>query len=493
MYESFYGFRETPFSLLPDPEFLYLGGRYRTALGLLEYGVLNQAGFIVITGETGTGKTTLLRKLLAEVKAESTVGILAYTHGAWSSLIPWILMTFTLPWKGKDGIEQFQTFSEFLMEESVKGRRVILIVDEAQNLVAGMLEELRLLSNLNTGKAPLLQIILSGQPALRALLQRPDLTQFAQRVAVDYTLEAMDEKDTSEYIRHRIRVAGGNPEVFTAQACAVAYRLTGGLPRLINQVCDMALAYGFAEQVRVVTGRLVAEAARDRSLGRILPLATQIDLSTLVDEAAVVPTPVNPQAPAVPPPVAVAESATASGEPDQVQSAATSDEWLQRGQRLRKQGRQKDALRALAKATGDPAVAFRAYTEAGFCYREAGRINEAAEAFRRAFADRTASRDDRVAVCYELGRTLETARKVPEALDCYHRVHRVDPSFQDVARRIERLSGDPAQETIGKARPGREIRGNRGPFWIGGVLAGLQRLLGRGGQAPAMRPKGRGE
>jgi type II secretory pathway predicted ATPase ExeA len=493
MYESFYGFREKPFSLLPDPEFLYLGGRYRTALGVLEYGVLNQAGFIVITGETGTGKTTLLRKLLAEVKDESTVGILAFTHGGWNSLIPWILMTFNLPWKGKDGIEQFQTFSEFLMEESVKGRRVILIVDEAQNLVPGMLEELRLLSNLNADKAPLLQIILSGQPALRALLQRPDLAQFAQRVAVDYTLEAMDEKDTAEYIRHRIRIAGGDPEVFTAQACAVAYRLTSGLPRLINQVCDMALAYGFAEQSRIITGRLVAEAARDRSLGCILPLATQIDVGTLTEEAAVAPTPVIPQAPVVLPPPSPAVPMTASGEPEQARPAADPDSWLKRGQWLRKQGRQKDALRALAKATGDPVAAFRAYTEAGFCYREAGRINEAAEAFRRAFSDRTAPREERVAVCYELGRTLETARKAAEALDCYRRVHRVDPHFQDVARRIERLSGEPAHEPQGRARTSDATRGQRNKFWIGGVLAGLQRLLGRGATAPAMRPKGRSE
>lgn len=504
MYESFYGFREKPFSLQPDPDFLYLGGRYRTAWGLLEYGLLNQAGFIVITGETGTGKTTLLRKLLEEAQEECAVGILAFTQSGWNSLMPWILRGFNLPWKGKDAIEQFEVFSEFLMEQAVKGRRAVLIVDEAQGLTPAMLEELRLLSNINADKAPLLQIVLSGQPGLRELLQRPDLKQFAQRVAVDYTLEAMDEKDTVEYIRHRIRVAGGQPDLFSPQACVVAHRLTGGLPRLVNQVCDLALTYGYAEQARQITARLVADAAGDRSMGCILPLAVQVDLSDLKEEPAAplgVPPPA-PQArvappPAPPPPVPprVEEPVRARSpitpveQPERARPPITVEEWLTRGQYLRKKGRYKDALRALAEATQDPATSFKAYAEAGFCYREAGRISEAIEAFRKAFGDRTAPRDERVAVCYELGRTLETARKPREALDCYRRVSRVDPEFQDVAQRIERLGGE-AQLSSDKGAGAQPLRPEqRNGSWLGAMLGGLRRMLRMGSTADApVRP-----
>jgi general secretion pathway protein A len=495
MYESFYGFREKPFSLLPDPDFLYLGGRYRTAWGLLEYGLLNQAGFIVITGETGTGKTTLLRKLLAEAQEECAVGILAFTQSGWNSLMPWILRVFNLPWKGKDAIEQFEAFSEFLMEQAVQGRRAVLIVDEAQGLTPAMLEELRLLSNINADKVPLLQIVLSGQPRLHELLQRPDLRQFAQRVAVDYTLEAMDEKDTAEYIRHRIMVAGGQPDLFSPQACVAAHRVTGGLPRLVNQVCDLALTYGYAEQARQITVRLVADVARDRTMGCILPLAVHVDLSDLKEEAAPSAAPAQPVAAAPPPRVERPEPRPAPPpqeilpveEPGRGRAPITVEEWLKRGQHLRRKGRYKDALRALAEATHDPATSFKAYAEAGFCYREAGRMTEAIEAFRKAFGDRTAPRDERVAVCYELGRALETARKPAEALDCYRRVSRVDPEFQDVAQRIERLGGE-ASSASGREVGSEPLRPEqRNGSWLGGFLGGLRRLLRMERNAAAAR------
>jgi type II secretory pathway predicted ATPase ExeA len=462
MYESFYHFREKPFSLLPDPDFLYLGGRYKTALSLLEYGIWNQAGFIVITGETGTGKTTLLRKVLAETQEECTVGIMSHTHGELGSLMPWILMVFGLTWKGRDGIELFQAFSEFLVQQSVQGRRVILIVDEAQNLSPPMLEELRLLSNMNADKHQVLQIILSGQPGLRTLLQRQDLAQFAQRVAVDYTLEAMDEVETQEYIQHRLTVAGGDHAVFSAQACRVVYQLTGGMPRLINQVCDLALAYGCTEEAPRISGRLVAEAARDRSAGCILPLRGYVDLAALADEPEVRPLPVNgrmteratmaaakpepfPQKadpPVRPDPLPNQPVRTEAPLASREQEAATPESLFQRAQILRKKGRSKDAVRLLAQAAQDPAFAFKATAEAGACYREIGRPDLALDAFRKALADKTAPKSERVAVCYDLGRTYQAAGKSNEALECYRKVHRVDPSFQDVAIRIERLSGE---------------------------------------------------
>ncbi len=273
MYESFYQLREKPFSLLPDPDFLYLGGKYQAALSLLEYGVLNQAGFIVLTGDPGMGKTTLLRKLVELMKGEHTVGLVTNTHRDFGSLLPWILAAFGLPSEDRSAPRMFQELAEFLRHHMLKRRRVLLIVDEAQNLTPGMLEELRLLSNLNAEKTPTLQVVLCGHADLRTLLRQPDLVQFAQRVSVDYQLVPLREQETEEYIRHRLRIAGGSEILFTHAACVAAHRLTGGLPRLINQVCDMALSYGFAEQASTIPARLVVEAVRDREAGGIMPVA----------------------------------------------------------------------------------------------------------------------------------------------------------------------------------------------------------------------------
>lgn len=272
MYEAFYQLKEKPFSLLPDPDFLYLGGKYQAALSLLEYGVLNQAGFIVLTGEPGMGKTTLLRKLVELMNADFSVGLVTNTHRDFGSLLPWILAAFGLPSEQRDALRMFQELGEFLRHHMLKQRRVLLLVDEAQNLTPDMLEELRLLSNLNARKVHTLQVLLCGQPDLRTLLKRPDLIQFAQRVSVDYHLIPLQEAETEEYIRHRLRIAGGSAALFTHEACLAVHRLTGGLPRLINQVCDMALTYGFAEEAPRIVARLVIEAVRDREAGGIMPV-----------------------------------------------------------------------------------------------------------------------------------------------------------------------------------------------------------------------------
>lgn len=267
MYESFYGFREKPFSLLPDAGFLYLSAKHRMALTLLEYGLMNQAGFTVISGDIGTGKTTLIRQVLNNIDPQITVGLISNTHRTFGDLMQWIALAFALPHQGKDKVQLYHDFMEFIIGEYAKGRRTVLIVDEAQNMSAETLEELRMLSNVNADKDQVLQIILVGQRELRDTLRRPDLVQFAQRVGVDYHLDPLTADETSDYIQHRCKVAGGKPDLFSDQARQAIYEYAGGVPRLINLLCDTALVYGYAEQRERIDAKLVADVARDKQAG----------------------------------------------------------------------------------------------------------------------------------------------------------------------------------------------------------------------------------
>jgi type II secretory pathway predicted ATPase ExeA len=267
MYESYYQFREKPFSLLPDAGFLFLSNQHRMALTLLEYGLMNQAGFTVISGDIGTGKTTLIRQVLNNIDPLVTVGLISNTHQTFGDLMQWIALAFDLPRQGRDKVQLYHDFMEFIIQEYGQGRRTVLIVDEAQNMSAETLEELRMLSNVNADKDQVLQIILVGQRELRETLQRPDLVQFAQRIGVDYHLQPLTAAETGEYIQHRCRLAGGNPELFTEQARQAVYACTGGIPRLINLLCDTALVYGYAEQHEVIDEKMITDAARDKQQG----------------------------------------------------------------------------------------------------------------------------------------------------------------------------------------------------------------------------------
>ncbi|NOX08829.1 MAG: AAA family ATPase [Gammaproteobacteria bacterium] len=272
MYESFYGLKEKPFSLLPDPSFLYMSSKHRMALVMLEYGLMNQAGFTVISGGIGTGKTTLIRHLLNNMDQEHTVGLLSNTHSSFGELLQWILLSFGIKHTGDDKASMYQDFINFVINEYAHKRRTVLIVDEAQNMSAETLEELRMLSNVNADKDQVLQIILVGQKELRETLQRPDLVQFAQRVASDYHLEGLSEEETATYIRHRLTVVGATDEgIFDDAACKEVYRNTGGVPRLINLLCDTALVYGFAEQTDHISADLVGEVAREKQQGGLFP------------------------------------------------------------------------------------------------------------------------------------------------------------------------------------------------------------------------------
>jgi len=273
MYEAFYGLRDKPFALLPDPAFLYLSAKHAAALSMLEYALSDQAGFVVITGEVGCGKTILIRRFLKLVDRDTTVGLISNTHNSFGDLLHWILVAFDIRPETDDKSSLYRALIDYLLEEYAAGRRTILVVDEAQNMSSEVLEELRLLSNLNADKDLLLQIILVGQPELLEKLRRTDLRQFAQRIAVNYHLAPLDYPETRAYIHHRLQVAGGSPALFTEIAMAAVHYCTGGIPRLINQVCDMALVYGYAENLREIdfdTVMLVVEHKDGAGLG-VLP------------------------------------------------------------------------------------------------------------------------------------------------------------------------------------------------------------------------------
>ncbi len=469
MYESFYSLRTKPFALLPDSDFLYPGSTHRAAYSILEYGLIHEAPFMVLTGDPGMGKTSLLQKLISEHGEKYSIGLVTNARYNIEHLLPWILLSLGLSQKQLDPVEAYHLFSGFLIQESKQHRRVILIIDEAQSLGSELLEELRLLSNLNDGKALKLQFILSGQPDLHTLLQRVDMTQFAQRIVVDYNVEPLSEAETGHCIRYRLKVAGGHPSLFTNKACVLVHRLTRGIPRLINQVCDIALTYGFAEQARVITSKLVAQAAFDRSKGGILPLAAREELSVLAgapedasEIEAVYPQPNPPQPrPTSPPPELAA-----------TRSVGTSEPLYAKGVALRKEGRLRDAIDTLELAGKSPLYVLKAQAQIGLCHRSMGDYGAAIQAFQAALSDQSASRKGVIDVQYVLAQTLESVGQMPEAATLYRRIAHMNPLFKDAACRAKELSLKPKHSTNGK----RGVASNGS--WLGNVIEGFNQLIG---------------
>ena len=279
VYETYFGFRQKPFSLLPDPRYLYASRTHKIAANLLEYGLAEQAGYVVLTGEVGTGKTTLLRYLLQRVENEVVVGLVTNTHHAFGELMKWIMLAYDLDFRGKDQVEQHQLFVDYLINRYAQGQRVVLIVDEAQNLGMEALEQLRMLSNVNSEADHLLQLILVGQPELRALLQRPEIRQFVQRIAIDYHLEPLSAEETGFYIQHRLEVAGASPHLFTEEAQAIVQYFAKGIPRLINSLCDYALVFAYADGRQEIDANTVIDAAAERMQGGLNIFAPMPDLS----------------------------------------------------------------------------------------------------------------------------------------------------------------------------------------------------------------------
>lgn len=265
LYNEFYGLSERPFSLLPDPDFLYWASPHSKAYTMLEYGIATHAPITMITGEVGSGKTTLVRKLLDDIPMDYSIGLVSNAQGGRGELLHWVLMSLGQPVDPEHGyVQLFAQFQEFLISEYAAGRRTALIFDEAQNLTPDALEELRMFSNINADKDELLQLILVGQPELRDLVRRRSLTQFAQRIAAEFHLRALEPEETDAYIRHRLRHAGCETPLFLTEATEMIHRAGRGIPRLINQLCDYALVYGFAEEKSEIDAEVIREVLADR-------------------------------------------------------------------------------------------------------------------------------------------------------------------------------------------------------------------------------------
>ena len=265
MYEAFYQLREKPFAILPDPGYLYFGERHTLAYTVLEYGVVHGAGFTVITGDVGCGKTTLIRHLLDSIEQDVTVGLISNTRQDIGELLKWVLLAFDQPYDSNDKVALFDQLQRFLINEYAQGRRTVLIIDEAQNLGIATLEELRMLSNINADRDQLLQMVLVGQPQLKYLLSRPELEQFAQRVSADFHIEPLTADEVGPYIRHRLQVAGREEPLFEDAAIARVAASTGGTPRKINILCDTALVYGFSQGAELIGPEIIDEVLSDKA------------------------------------------------------------------------------------------------------------------------------------------------------------------------------------------------------------------------------------
>lgn len=289
MYTKFFGLAEKPFSITPDPRYLYMSRRHTDALAHLIYGIAESGGFIQLTGEVGTGKTTLIRSLLEQLPAKADIALILNPQLTTKEFLKVICEELGAPPPVDDSVKSLiDSLNAHLLTVNAQDRRVVLIVDEAQTLSAELLEQVRLLTNLETAKRKLLQIILIGQPELRDLLAQPHMRQLAQRVTGRYHLEPLRADDTAAYVRHRLRVAGSIVEVFTRGALRQLYRHSRGIPRLINVIADRALLAGYTRERRKIDGRLVDRAAAEvfgthRPTGRYWPwVAVAVGIASFV-------------------------------------------------------------------------------------------------------------------------------------------------------------------------------------------------------------------
>ncbi|MFC1524582.1 AAA family ATPase [Thermodesulfobacteriota bacterium] len=265
MYQEYFGFNGPPFSIAPDPSYLYMSERHREALAHLLYGIKSEGGFVLITGEVGTGKTTVCRCFFEQLPEHTDVAFVLNPKVTVSELLATICDEFHIPYPpGNDSIKVFvDLLNRFLLKEHAKGNHAVLILDEAQNLSAPVLEQLRLLTNLETNERKLLQIILIGQPELKDMLARPELRQLGQRITARYHLEPLSEEEVGAYVAHRLGVAGVVRSLFSSLVIRKLYRYSGGVPRLINVICDRALLGAFVQGHDKVDTKTLSTAARE--------------------------------------------------------------------------------------------------------------------------------------------------------------------------------------------------------------------------------------
>ena len=264
MYTAFYGLSEKPFLLTPDPRFLFLSASHREALAHILYGIEQGEGFIALTGEVGTGKTTLCRTLLQKIDDQTEVAFVFNPTLSGVELLRVISSEFGLPVKDCSRAELNDQLNQFLLDTNREGRRALLIIDEAQNLEPATLEEIRLLSNLETSTSKLLQILLFGQPELDQMLDSHGLRQLRQRITVRWALEPLTATETGDYIRHRLRIAAQRDcDLFDARAIRAICRRSNGIPRLINVLCDRALLIGYADRKTHLGKPAIEKAAQE--------------------------------------------------------------------------------------------------------------------------------------------------------------------------------------------------------------------------------------
>jgi len=258
MYLNFYGLKEKPFQLLPDPSYFFLSSKHKTALNYLEYGILNNVGFIVITGEIGSGKTTLIKKFLSQLEKKIITAVISNTNVESKEFLQMLLQELGIEYsKEETKADLLNHLHHFLIEKYASRQQVVLIVDEAQNLPSAVLEEIRMISNLQTEKEFLIQIILVGQPPLREKLLHPSLEQFLQRVSLSYHLFPLNEQETKDYIKHRLKLAGARYPIFSEEALKAVFKHSQGVPRIINTLCEAALVYGFADEKREIGAEII--------------------------------------------------------------------------------------------------------------------------------------------------------------------------------------------------------------------------------------------
>lgn len=267
MYNEFYGFTKDPFLIVPDLNYLYMSPKHEEALARLAFGLKERSAIMLLTGEVGAGKTTLIRFIDSRLPSAVQTATITNSNLFAEPLLRMILAEFRLPVPASaDKAELIKNLQAYLESREAQKRRSLLIIDEAQNLPIDALEEIRMLSNFQVKNHSLIQILLVGQPELRARMRDPRCLQISQRIAVNYHITALSLEETRAYITYRLRRSGGNPELFTPDAMEMVYRLSRGIPRSINLTCDSALIYGFAEEVRVIDRNVVAKAAKQLDL-----------------------------------------------------------------------------------------------------------------------------------------------------------------------------------------------------------------------------------